>query len=102
MDKYEELVVHNEVNKCLLCYDAPCQKACPNKIAIASMIQSIRFENTEGAVAKLKECGKLDCTESCEAKYCEKACIYRKIDKPIEVHRIHQYLEEKAKKEVEI
>ncbi len=41
-------LVANEVSKCMLCYDAPCSKACPKGLNPAELIKSLYFDNTYG------------------------------------------------------
>lgn len=92
--------VVSEAERCLLCYDAPCNKACPNRCAPAEFIRSIHFENEKGAVLNVKEKNvSLECIQKCEGRYCEKACIRGKLDCPIEIKTIHEYLAQEAEKE---
>ena len=58
----------SEVNKCLLCFDPECTKACPQGADVGGILRSIYFRNPMGAVKKLT----CDCA-SCDAP-CEKAC----------------------------
>ena len=43
IDKSFELIVNEEVSRCLLCHDAPCSKACPAQTNPAKFIRSLRF-----------------------------------------------------------
>jgi dihydropyrimidine dehydrogenase (NAD+) subunit PreT len=94
-NKISYLIANEEASRCLLCYDAPCSKACPANSNPAKFIQSIRFKNFKGASINLEDnnilseiCGKL-----CPAdKYCEKVCIRAKIDRPIKIKMLHEYL----------
>lgn len=54
---------------CLLCADAPCSKACPNKLDPAKIIRSLKFSNYAGAFEKANFACK-----NCDAP-CEKACL---------------------------
>lgn len=93
----------NEAERCLLCYDAPCSKACPNKCAPADFIKSLHFENERGAIKQVKDKGvTLACVRQCEGRYCERACIRGKLDMPIAVKAIHEYLAEQAEKGGEV
>ena len=49
--KYTPLLIIEEASRCLLCYDAPCSKACPAKTNPARFIRAVRFRNFKGAVA---------------------------------------------------
>ena len=44
-----------EAERCLYCYDAPCQAACPAHVPIPEFIQSIRTGNLKGAREILEE-----------------------------------------------
>ena len=54
IDKSFELIVNEEVSRCLLCHDAPCSKACPAQTKPAKFIRSLRFENPKGAIETIK------------------------------------------------
>lgn len=82
-----------EAERCLLCYDAPCSKACPNKCAPADFIKSLHFENGWGAIKQVKDKGiTLASVIRCRERYCESACIRGKLDTPVAVKEIHEYL----------
>lgn len=100
MGNFKGLHIIDEVNRCLLCYDAPCSKACPHKADPAKFIQSLRFENLGGAVAQIAA-GNFPkvCATECHNRPCEKVCIRKKIDRPVEIQTIHQALEELAAEE---
>ncbi|AZO96697.1 oxidoreductase YeiT [Iocasia frigidifontis] len=88
-------LAEQEVARCLLCYDPPCTQACPANIDSASIIRSIRFENFPGAQAKYRKFGFLDktCSELCfEQRNCEKACIRGRLDSPIKISSINNFL----------
>ena len=73
MDSYNNLSYRQyeaEVNKCLLCHDPMCTKACPENIPVGKILRSLYFENFLGASNLLsdKQC------ESCSAP-CESACV---------------------------
>ena len=70
-----------EANKCLLCHDAPCTKACDKGLEVASIIRSIRFENKTGAMRKL---GETDVCKDCSAP-CMDACRKSDIDEAIKI-----------------
>lgn len=70
----------NEATRCLLCADAPCTKACSNKLDPERGIRAIRFDNTQNAFRWLtKEC------QACDAP-CEQACIHP--DYPIRIKEL--------------
>jgi len=95
-----KFMVDEDVARCLLCYDPPCKKRCPAGKDPASLIMSLRFRNIQGAklqvVEEMKgngECGKA-CNNTME---CQKSCIRGKIDRPIKIRMIQDYLCEKDK-----
>lgn len=66
---YYPTVEKTEVDKCLLCHDAPCTKACP-ALDPARVLRAIRFRNEQGAAMLLPEadlCGACSapCTGGC-------------------------------------
>lgn len=86
-----------EAYRCLVCYDPPCSKACPNKCVPGDFIRSLYFDNERGAIELQKI--SLLCVKNCSEKYCEKACVRGKLDRPVAIKAIHQYLTAKAEKE---
>ena len=86
-----------EADRCLLCYDAPCSKACPAETDPATFIRKLRLRNITGAIRTIKEnnilggaCGVL-CPVS---RLCEKECSATGISRPIEIGRIQRFLVE--------
>ena len=78
----------NEVSNCLLCHDAECTKACPQKADVAGIVSSLYFKNYLGAVRKLT----CDCTY-CNAP-CEKACVLSKKNQPVKIRDLIVKLEQ--------
>ena len=103
-EKISRLLVDEEAMRCLLCYDAPCSKVCPAQTDPAKFIRSIRFKNYLGGIKTIRENNALGavCSELCRGeKYCEKACIRNKMDRPINIKYLHEFLmdmEEPAEK----
>ena len=98
---YKDITIREDVGGCLLCIDAPCQKACPHSVEIENIIRSLRFENKAGAVNKLPT-GPLPC-ENCETKPCKAACLKGKINEPIQIDRIMKEISNEIKiKEEEV
>ncbi|MEG2246716.1 MAG: FAD-dependent oxidoreductase [Peptostreptococcaceae bacterium] len=96
-----ELVMREEVSRCLLCHDAPCSKACPAQTNPAKFIRSLRFENPKGAIETIKESNVLGgvCSKVCPSKaYCEGACSRVDIKTPVKIKMIQEYLMELDKK----
>ena len=55
-----------DVNKCLLCYDAPCSKKC-SRFKPDRVLRSLRFDNINGASYLLNNCNLcLRCKEPCK------------------------------------
>ncbi len=86
-----------EADRCLLCHDAPCSKACPAETDPALFIRKFRLKNITGAIRTIKEnnilggaCGVL-CPTS---RLCEAECSATGIDRPIKIGKIQQFLVE--------
>ena len=95
-----KFMINEDVSRCLLCYDPPCKMACPAGKDPASLIMSLKFKNIHGAkteaICQMKENGK--CGEACNNKIlCQKNCIRGKIDRPIKIRMIQEYLCEDGK-----
>ncbi len=84
-----------EAERCLYCYDAPCEKACPAHVPIPEFIQSIRSGNLKGAREILEEAHPLieSCGRVCpEESFCQSACTRAQIDSPIKIRELHRYV----------
>lgn len=81
------------VQNCVLCGDAPCDKACPKKLAPSRQIRSIWFENEKCAAARLPQ---EDLCASCGAP-CETACLRRG---EVPIREIMRFLTEVVKPEL--
>lgn len=93
--KYTPLLIIEEASRCLLCYDAPCSKACPAKTNPARFIRAVRFRNFKGAVEVVRENNALGgvCARICPTeKLCQSACSRCGIDKPIDIAMIQEYI----------
>lgn len=89
------LTVIHEASRCLLCYDAPCSKACPAKTDPAKFIRSVRFRNFKGAAETIRTNNALGaiCARVCPTeKLCQLGCSRSGIDRPIEIGRIQRYV----------
>ena len=77
MIKFE---IENEVNRCILCVDAPCTKNCNKNMCPDKIIRSLYFENEYGAIKNLSN---YNC-ENCSAP-CINACVLKSYEKPIDI-----------------
>ena len=77
-----------EADRCLLCHDAPCSKACPSDTDPGAFIRKLRLKNITGAIRTIKEnnilggaCGILCPTE----RLCEQECsaIFKSASNPL-------------------
>lgn len=85
--------VMDEVSRCLLCYEAPCTASCPAGRTPDRIIRALMFDNEAGAMY-LNETQ--ICVDNCQCA-CMNACIRRKIDAPLRILSVYQYLTEQSK-----
>ncbi|MGJ7918610.1 NAD(P)-dependent oxidoreductase [Massilia sp. LXY-6] len=67
-----------ESARCLYCYDAPCTRACPTGIDVASFIRNIHDHNLEGAASTILQQNIFggSCARVCPTEIlCEDACV---------------------------
>lgn len=67
-----------ESARCFYCYDAPCTRACPSDIDVASFIRSIAQNNINGAAQTILSSNILggSCARVCPTEVlCEQACV---------------------------
>ncbi len=84
-----------EAERCLYCYDAPCEKACPAHVPIPEFIQSIRSGDLKGGREIIEEAHPLieSCGRICpEESFCQSACTRAQIDSPIKIRELHRYI----------
>ncbi len=84
-----------EAERCLYCYDAPCQAKCPAHVPVPEFIQSIRSGNLHGARMLLQEAHPLieTCGRICpEDAFCQSVCTRAKIDRPIRIRELHRFV----------
>lgn len=88
---WKSVLPMEEVERCLLCHDAPCTRRCPNHLDPAALIRSIRFENEKGAALRLPEANPcLNCAAPCEG-----ACLHSRY--PVQIREVCSALyEERA------
>jgi glutamate synthase (NADPH/NADH) small chain len=89
-----------ESARCLYCYDAPCTRACPTGIDVASFIRNIHDHNIDGAahgVLKQNIFGG-SCARVCPTEIlCEDACV-RNLDQgePVKIGLLQRYAVDSA------
>ena len=91
-----------EAARCLLCHDAPCNKACPLGREPAKFIRSIRFRNIKAAAQTVYEDNipAKDGEWKCPFNHvCEKSCVRSSIDRAIEIEKLHRYVIQEARKQ---
>jgi len=92
-----------EADRCLQCFDPPCQRQCPASIAIPRFIRMIRSRNLRGAAEVVRSANPLanSCGVACpEEQYCAGACTRGKIDDALRIRQLHRFVtlqEERAK-----
>lgn len=82
----------SELDRCLLCHDAPCANVCPNHYPIDRLIRSSYFKNYASAhtIATAADCS------VCNAP-CEKSCVLAEHSRPISIRRLISDLQEYGK-----
>lgn len=91
---YESLIEREQVTRCLLCANGPCEIACPNNVKVSKIIRSIRFDNKEGAREYL---GDTNPCLTCTDRSCEKQCLRNRIDNTMKIADLITKLEPQSK-----
>lgn len=84
-----------EAERCLYCFDAPCQAKCPANVPVPEFIQSIRSGNLHGARTLVQDahpfietCGRI-CPEEA---FCQSVCTRSKIDAALHIRELHRFV----------
>ena len=89
-----------ESNRCLYCFDAPCQHACPTHIDVPAFIKKIASGNLTGAARVIFDANPIGatCANVCPVDVlCEGACVEKTlIEKPIEIGRLQHFATDTA------
>jgi len=86
--------VADEVERCLSCFDPPCQQACPAHIPIPDFIRAIKSGNVKQASKLIRLANPIAsiCGEVCpEEVFCQSSCTRSQIDSPIKIRELHGY-----------
>ncbi len=86
-----------EAERCLYCYDAPCEKSCPINLPISNFIYFIKNKNFKSAYEIIRESHPLISIAGLvcpEEILCQKFCTRGKIDEPIKIRELHNFLTE--------
>jgi len=80
-----------EASRCLMCNEAPCERACPARVEVSSFARRMRFGDFGGALRKIVEANVLagTCGMACpKDMLCEEACVLRPTGRPIRIRDI--------------
>ncbi len=94
-----------EAMRCLFCHDAPCSKACPAGIDVASFIRRLKSGNTAGAAQLIFEANILGgtCARVCPVEIlCQEACSHTELSDPIKIGRLQRYAWEQGYQDLHV
>lgn len=92
-----------EANRCIDCYDPPCQKLCPTSIDVPLFIKQIVSGNIKGSAKTIFTSNIMGggCSVVCPVeKLCEGACVFNLLEEPpISIAKLQRYSTDIAIKE---
>ena len=84
-----------EAERCLFCYDAPCEKKCSVHLPISRFLFMVRNKDFVGATKLVRDAHAFINTAGyvCpEEMLCQTACTRSQIDSPINIREVHRFL----------
>ena len=84
-----------EAHRCLMCWDAPCTRACPTTIDVPGFIKQIAYDDLIGSARTILESNILgaSCARVCPTEVlCAGACVLNDLhERPIDIGRLQAY-----------
>jgi len=84
-----------EAFRCLMCWDAPCTRACPTSIDVPGFIKRIAYDDLVGSARTILEANVLgaSCARVCPTEVlCAGACVLNDLhERPIDIGRLQAY-----------
>ncbi len=84
-----------EAYRCLMCWDAPCTRACPTTIDVPGFIKQIAYDDLVGSARTILEANVLgaSCARVCPTEVlCAGACVLNDLhERPIDIGRLQAY-----------
>ena len=85
----------SEAHRCLMCWDAPCIRACPTSIDVPEFIKRIASDDLIGSARTILESNILggSCARVCPTEVlCEGACVLNDLhERPIDIGKLQAY-----------